>query len=124
MVGIVAGVVTGAFGFTSTAYAQEDYDCGDFTTQEEAQAVLDEDRSDPHGLDRDSDGVACESLRSGGGQDNGDQEGAGQDDGGGETLPETSGSTALVVTAAAFALLLTGSGVWLLARRRRIRFTA
>lgn len=40
-----------------------DCDCGDFTTWEQAQAVLNASPSDPHGLDGDSDGVACESLR-------------------------------------------------------------
>ncbi len=39
-----------------------DYNCSDFETQEEAQAILDEDPSDPHGLDGDGNGVACESL--------------------------------------------------------------
>lgn len=38
------------------------YDCADFETQEQAQAVLDRDPSDPHYLDGESDGVACESL--------------------------------------------------------------
>ena len=39
------------------------YDCSDFATQEEAQAVFDQDPSDPYGLDEDpgpDDGVACE----------------------------------------------------------------
>jgi endonuclease YncB( thermonuclease family) len=44
-----------------------DLDCSDFTYQEEAQAVLDADPSDPNGLDRDRDGFACESLPSMGG---------------------------------------------------------
>ena len=39
-----------------------DVDCADFATQAEAQAVLNEDRSDPHGLDRDRDGMACEPI--------------------------------------------------------------
>jgi micrococcal nuclease len=39
-----------------------DYDCSDFETQERAQRVLDEEPSDPHRLDGDDDGVACESL--------------------------------------------------------------
>lgn len=39
-----------------------DKDCGDFAYQEDAQSVLDQDPSDPHGLDRDHDGVACETL--------------------------------------------------------------
>lgn len=44
--------------------AQDDLNCDDFDTQEEAQQQLDEDPSDPHGLDTDDDGVACESLPS------------------------------------------------------------
>jgi type IV secretory pathway VirB10-like protein len=39
-----------------------DLDCSDFTTHWRAQAQLDLDASDPHGLDGDGDGVACESL--------------------------------------------------------------
>lgn len=39
-----------------------DLDCADFTYQEEAQAVLDADPSDPHRLDGNHDGEACESL--------------------------------------------------------------
>ena len=39
------------------------YNCGDFTTQEEAQAVFDYCGSeDIHGLDNDGVGVVCESL--------------------------------------------------------------
>ncbi len=44
-----------------TAPSSDDLDCSDFDTQEEAQAVLDEDPSDPHRLDEDGDGEACES---------------------------------------------------------------
>ncbi|WP_225902679.1 thermonuclease family protein [Pseudanabaena sp. PCC 6802] len=40
----------------------KDLDCKDFKTQREAQAVLNADRTDPHRLDRDRDGIACESL--------------------------------------------------------------
>ncbi|MFI7117660.1 excalibur calcium-binding domain-containing protein [Amycolatopsis sp. NPDC049868] len=56
------------FGPASVAFALAeapaivDLDCKDFQFQEEAQAVLDKDRSDPHGLDRDKDGIACEDL--------------------------------------------------------------
>ena len=54
----------------TAAQAQEDlYDCEDFATQEEAQAVYNQDPSDPYGLDGPigtaSDGetgVACEEL--------------------------------------------------------------
>jgi len=37
-------------------------DCVDFATQGEAQAVYDQDPSDPNYLDGDDDGVACETL--------------------------------------------------------------
>lgn len=47
------------------ALAQTDlYDCGDFTTQEEAQQFLL--AGDPYGLDDDNDGTACDNLPSGG----------------------------------------------------------
>ncbi|MBW4550991.1 MAG: thermonuclease family protein [Aphanocapsa sp. GSE-SYN-MK-11-07L] len=39
-----------------------DYDCKDFRTQAEAQRVLDTYPGDPFRLDRDGDGIACESL--------------------------------------------------------------
>lgn len=36
--------------------------CSDFRYQEDAQAELDRDRSDPNRLDADNDGIACEDL--------------------------------------------------------------
>lgn len=39
-----------------------DKDCSDFAYQEDAQAVLDATPGDPNGLDRDKDGIACETL--------------------------------------------------------------
>lgn len=43
------------------AFAQSgDLDCPDFSSQAEAQAEYDKDTSDPHDLDRDDDGEACE----------------------------------------------------------------
>lgn len=49
---------------------QNVYNCSDFATQEEAQEVYNTcntpDNRDRHGLDRDGDGVACQSLPSGG----------------------------------------------------------
>ena len=44
------------------------YNCGDFDTQQDAQAFFEAQggpASDPHGLDGDSDGVACQNLPSG-----------------------------------------------------------
>ena len=38
------------------------FDCSDFSTQAEAQAVLDQDLTDPHELDEDGDLQACEDL--------------------------------------------------------------
>ncbi len=50
-----------AVGTAGTAVAAADLDCGDFTYQEDAQAVLDGDPSDPHDLDgTPADGRACE----------------------------------------------------------------
>lgn len=51
----------------SVSLAQEangDLDCEDFTTQEEAQAVFDDDPSDPNNLDPNADGIACALLPS------------------------------------------------------------
>lgn len=42
--------------------ADGDYNCGDFDTQEQAQYVLEDTSGDPHRLDADGDGVACETL--------------------------------------------------------------
>lgn len=64
-----ATVLCGALlsvGFAGTANAA-DLDCSDFSTQAEAQAVLDADLSDPNNLDSDDDQEACESLPGAGG---------------------------------------------------------
>src|SRR5215207_4173836 len=45
-----------------SAVAQDDLNCEDFDSQEEAQAVLDRDPSDPNNLDADNDGKACETF--------------------------------------------------------------
>ena len=50
------------------ALAQEHLNCEDFATHEEAQAFFEAEggpASDPHGLDADGDGLACEDLPSG-----------------------------------------------------------
>lgn len=46
------------------ARVTDDLDCEDFATQEEAQAVLDEDSGDPNNLDPNQDGIACALLPS------------------------------------------------------------
>jgi hypothetical protein len=43
----------------------DDFDCADFETQDEAQAVLNEDPADPNNLDPNQDGIACALLPSG-----------------------------------------------------------
>jgi hypothetical protein len=48
----------------STGGAGDGLNCSDFTYQEDAQAELDADPSDPNDLDTDGDGIACESLPS------------------------------------------------------------
>jgi hypothetical protein len=47
---------------TAPASAQGDLNCDDFSSQEEAQAHLNANPSDPDGLDRDDDGYACETF--------------------------------------------------------------
>jgi hypothetical protein len=45
----------------------DSYDCSDFDTQDEAQEQFEADggpEEDPHNLDSDDDGIACESLPS------------------------------------------------------------
>lgn len=53
------------FGAAQAVFAADDLNCSDFDTQPEAQAHYDADPSDPDGLDRDGDGIACESLPQG-----------------------------------------------------------
>jgi hypothetical protein len=53
--------LTATVTFAAQAHAQ-DVDCGDFAFQEDAQAVLNADPSDPNRLDADDDGIACEVL--------------------------------------------------------------
>lgn len=87
---VVALITAGVMLRLGWAVAQDDgdlYDCMDFTTQEEAQAVYEDDPSDPYGLDgppgesfTGEQGVACEDLPSGGSDG-----GSGSDDGTGGT---------------------------------------
>ncbi len=46
------------------AQANHGLNCPDFEFQEDAQEFFDRDRSDPEGLDRDNDRIACENLPS------------------------------------------------------------
>lgn len=48
---------------TTRPYSSGDRDCSDFSSHAEAQAFFeDAGPGDPHGLDRDGDGEACETL--------------------------------------------------------------
>ena len=62
-------LLTGCSTDTSTSdlpsCTSSDCDCSDFSTQEEAQKVLDAFPDDRHRLDRDGNGLACESLAKG-----------------------------------------------------------
>ena len=98
------------------AFAQADFDCRDFATQPEAQAELERNPTDPHGLDDDDDGLACESLA-----------GSPEDDDSDIAVPEraelgggaTSGDDPfLVFTAAAGTLLSLGGAVYVAFSRR------
>lgn len=55
-------------GFSAAPYAKhgDAYDCPEFATQADAQAVLKVDPKDPNKLDPDHDGVACRELARGG----------------------------------------------------------
>jgi len=100
--------------------AANDLDCEDFTTQPEAQAVYNQNPSDPNGLDRDKDGKACEALPGGA---LGSAEGpsptpsGGVETGAGGTAED---SPELLVWAVAGGTALVASGA-VLARRRSVR---
>jgi hypothetical protein len=48
---------------STPSFAQADRDCSDFGTQREAQEFYERNGpGDPHRLDRDNDGIACETL--------------------------------------------------------------
>lgn len=49
--------------YKQSSYTGGDKDCGDFSTHAEAQAFFEaQGPGDPHRLDRDGDGLACETL--------------------------------------------------------------
>ncbi len=78
----LAVAMTGLLGFTNAAQAV-DKDCSDFSTQKAAQTFFINHggpQNDPHGLDAEGDGVACESNPC---PCSTDQGGGGGDDGGG-----------------------------------------
>jgi excalibur calcium-binding domain-containing protein len=58
--GIGGGCATEATPPATSTPSFSDRDCADFDSQAEAQEVLEDDPSDPSGLDGDDDGEACE----------------------------------------------------------------
>ena len=61
---LTSAIVCGALFAAAPMAIAQDKDCGDFTYQEEAQAVFDAVPGDPNRLDADNDGIACEELPS------------------------------------------------------------
>jgi hypothetical protein len=61
VIAVVVIIFIGAAIFGSSRSTDVDRDCSDFSTQLEAQQYFDE-NGDVDNLDRDGDGVACESL--------------------------------------------------------------
>ena len=77
--GLAAAIVAASLTFAGPAEA-DSHNCSDYATQQEAQAALEANPSDPDGLDRDDDGIACEGLPGGNGSDDDDDtDGAGTD---------------------------------------------
>jgi hypothetical protein len=68
---LAAGALLFHLVLLATKAGAQDRDCADFEFQEDAQAVLNQDPSDPNNLDDDNDGIACENLPRRGGTTNG-----------------------------------------------------
>jgi len=83
-------------GVAASASAQN-LNCDDFATQAEAQANLDANPSDPNGLDRNNNGVACENGVGGGGGA-GSGSGSGTDSGSGDDSDDGGTTTDLPST--------------------------
>jgi hypothetical protein len=102
-----------AFVFTPAVFAQQDLDCADFATQQAAQAVYNQDRSDPNGLDRDNDSIACEALPSGISEDGTNVGGSnvGSGTSANPTLPATGAADTALGLGLATGVALIGAGV-------------
>lgn len=57
-------MLAGMIAMAGPASAQDDQNCADFASQADAQAHYRANTSDPDGLDRDNDGIACENYTS------------------------------------------------------------
>lgn len=111
---LVGGLAVAASVMAATpavAARSADLDCSDFTSQSQAQAVYDADPSDPNGLDRENDGIACESAGGSGVSTSSPQDG----------VETGAGGTAGLESKDLFAyggLALAGAGGLVLYRRR------
>ncbi len=97
-----------------------DRDCSDFSSQEEAQDFFESEggpEEDPHGLDADNDGQACEDSDFGGGD--GDVPEGGIDSGSGPTTGPKEEDGASPFALGALALVVVGVGLGTTAVRRR-----
>jgi hypothetical protein len=124
----ISVLAVGAMAPLSGSALAADQNCSDFDTQQEAQAVYEQDTSDPNGLDRDDDGVACENNASGSSSGSGDSDddsdsgqvsavpSGGADTGGGSSAAG-GGDTALLAGGGAVLAAL-GLGGWSVARGR------
>jgi hypothetical protein len=63
---VTTSVVVWAVLLTAAPSEAQDLDCSDFDSREDAQEELERNPRDPNNLDNDNDGIACESLPSGG----------------------------------------------------------
>lgn len=60
---LFAAALAAVIAITVPAYAQRDLDCSDFSSWREAQDFYEANGpGDPHRLDADNDGIACERL--------------------------------------------------------------
>lgn len=111
LLGLATALALGLVGPAAYGGHSGDKDCGDFATQEEAQAHLEAHQGDPDGLDGDKDGIACESLPSAGGARAGAEETA------------KTGSVARSLGAVGFGTIALGSLLLLFVRRREFRLS-
>ena len=105
----VAGSVLAAS--PAVAAGSADLDCSDFTAQSQAQGVYASNPSDPNDLDRDGDGIACETAGGSNVSSSAPQDG----------VETGAGGTAGLESKGMFAfggLALAGAGAIMLARRR------
>lgn len=109
---LVAGFVA-ALVFTPAVSAQNRYNCPDFSYQEDAQVVYNQNPADPNRLDRDKDGIACEQLprRGGGGVVTIDDVASGASTAPQAGLPPTGASDTAVGLVLTAGVALIGAGV-------------